>query len=113
MVEFKDRLRILREESGLTQKELAKKLVMSHVTISDYETGKKSDPYMSTLRKLAKFFDVTLDYLVGDTGTRERRSAERLSDIVNTLDENRRRELAKYAIYLRGGGKDNERLGNL
>ena len=60
---------MLRKEKNLGQKELAALLNMSIGTISNYEKGVHS-PDLTTLCKLADFFDVTTDYLLGRSGYR-------------------------------------------
>lgn len=69
MTEFKDRLRELREEKGLSQEKLAKLLFLSQSAIAYYELGKKF-PNHNTLNRLASFFDVSIDYLLGRTDVR-------------------------------------------
>ncbi len=64
-----DRLKKLRKESGISQLELAKQLQISNVTLSRYETNKRSPDY-DTLHALADFFDVTTDYLLGRSNIR-------------------------------------------
>lgn len=63
---FASRLKSLRLENNLTQKELAKKLNMQNTAISKYELGER-EPDIKTLNKLSEFFNVTLDYLLGRT----------------------------------------------
>ncbi len=61
---FALRLKELRQERGIGQIELAKKLEVSKGIISLWENGLR-EPNMYSLIKLAKFFNVTIDYLVG------------------------------------------------
>lgn len=61
---FALRLKELRQERGIGQIELAKKLEVSKGIISLWENGQR-EPNMYSLIKLAKFFNVTIDYLVG------------------------------------------------
>ena len=56
----------LREDRGLTQRELSKQLHISSSTISAYETGSRL-PSIETVFVFAKFYDVTTDYLLGLT----------------------------------------------
>lgn len=64
IVIFSERLRQLREEKGLTQQELAEKLNIGRASISNYELGTRT-PDIEVLNKLADFFGVTTDYLIG------------------------------------------------
>lgn len=68
---FSKRLKELRKEHGLSQEELAKFSSVSFPTISRYENGLRDEPKLSILKKLANYFDVTIDYLVGDTDVRD------------------------------------------
>ena len=61
---FKENLKNLRNDAGLGQVELAKKLGVSKGIISLWENGLR-EPSMSSLVSLAKFFNVSIDYLVG------------------------------------------------
>lgn len=60
------RLKTLRNEKKLTQKQLAEKINVTHVSISGYESGNRS-PDTDTLQRLADFFEVSTDYLLGRT----------------------------------------------
>ena len=61
---FKDRLREIREDKGLTQKELAIALKTHQSNIAEWESGKKK-PSMFSIIALAKFFEVTVGQLLG------------------------------------------------
>ncbi|MCL2798428.1 MAG: helix-turn-helix transcriptional regulator [Firmicutes bacterium] len=54
----------MRKESGLSHESLAKKIGYSRSIIGFWENGKKK-PTAEALIALAKFFDVTVDYLLG------------------------------------------------
>lgn len=60
------RLRELREEEGLTQKQVAEKLGISSVTYLHYEKAQR-EPSLSMLADIAKLFGVSVDYLLGLT----------------------------------------------
>ena len=65
-----NRLRKLREERGLTQKELAQALgLSSKSTITNYEQNDR-DPDYETLIKIANYFEVSIDYLLGQKDNR-------------------------------------------
>lgn len=61
---FADRLKELRTEKKIGQNQLAEELGLSNASISYWETGKQ-EPSASALFKLAQYFDVSLDYLLG------------------------------------------------
>ena len=60
------RIRNLREDNDYTQKEIAQFLNCTQQTYSRYETGEITIDIYSLI-KLAKFYNVSLDYLVGLT----------------------------------------------
>lgn len=62
------RLKDLRNQEKLTQKQLAEKINVTHVSISGYESGNRS-PDTDTLQRLADFFGVSTDYLLGRSDT--------------------------------------------
>lgn len=64
-----DILKQLRNEKKITQRELANLLNLSPSTIAMYETGQRK-PDFETLQKIADFFDVSTDYLLGRTDIR-------------------------------------------
>ena len=61
---FYERLKELRIEKGIGQIELAKAVNVSKGIISLWENGLR-EPKLSNLIALAKFFEVSLDYLAG------------------------------------------------
>ncbi len=60
------RLKELRESKGLTQKQLSEKLNIHSVTYLHYEKEQREPP-LSLLADIAKFYDVSVDYLLGLT----------------------------------------------
>lgn len=60
------RIRDLREDKDLNQQDLAKLLSVSQATYSRYESGTLDIP-TSALIKLADFYHVSVDYLLGRT----------------------------------------------
>ena len=61
---FKDNLKALRTETNIGQVELAKALGVSNGIISLWENGLR-EPNMSSLIAIAKFFNVSIYFLVG------------------------------------------------
>ncbi len=66
---MKNRLKELRKEKGLTLRELAKQLGMKNSTLSQYEMERR-EPKIQIWQKLADFFEVPTEYLMGITNDR-------------------------------------------
>ena len=63
---FQKRLIELRKNKGLTQEQLAEKLNISRDSVNSWENAKKERlPAIDKLKLLAKYFDVSVDYLLG------------------------------------------------
>ena len=62
---FGDRLKNLREEKGITQKDLGKVINISDRVIGYYESNDRFPKDENILKMLADYFDVSVDYLVG------------------------------------------------
>ncbi len=59
-----DRIKLLREKMGLTQSQLAKKLNITRSSVNAWEMG-ISAPSTQYIVELAKFFNITTDFLLG------------------------------------------------
>ncbi len=66
-----ERLRNLREDADLLQKDIAALLNCSQVCYSLYETGKRDIP-TEVLIRLSAFYHVSIDYLLGQTDNPDR-----------------------------------------
>lgn len=64
MTKFSERLKKLRKNKGMSQKALAEAIGMSETGIQNYELETRT-PNMETLAKLADYFDISTDYLIG------------------------------------------------
>lgn len=62
--EIKYRIKELRKEKGLTQKQLANYLNKSETGLASWEQG-LSEPNVNDIRNLCKIFEVSADYLLG------------------------------------------------
>ncbi|MET3508429.1 helix-turn-helix domain-containing protein [Halalkalibacter oceani] len=60
------RIASLRKQKGISQYELADRLGFSRGKLANYEQGSRQPDY-DTLNKIADFFDVSVDYLLGRT----------------------------------------------
>lgn len=105
MESFPQRLRKLREERGMLQRELADKLNVSRVAVTQYEQGKRF-PEWDTLRKIADIFGVSIDYLLGRVDDRNLSladgtlAAHRTDDPLKELPEEARRSLEEFQEYI-------------
>lgn len=65
-----ERIRNLREDNDLKQEDLAKLLHCTQACYSNYENGRRDIP-TEVLRTLARFYNVSTDYLLGETNRKE------------------------------------------
>ncbi len=63
---FSEKLKYLMTEKGVTQKEVSQQLNIAPSTLNGYANGYR-EPDFSTLSSLAKYFDVSADFLLGIT----------------------------------------------
>lgn len=61
---IKLRIKELREEKSLSQKQLAEAIGLKHQTISHYENS-RLEPNLETIEKLCNYFEVSAGYLLG------------------------------------------------
>ena len=80
MDEVKNRIRRLREDLDLRQIDVADATGIDQKTLSNYETGKTNPDSYSILR-LAEFFQVTTDYLLGYATTNIKSHKDLLSQL--------------------------------
>jgi len=104
-LEIGNRLKKLRIKHGLLQKKIAEQLNLSQQTISLYEANKREPDYI-TLQKIADYFNVSIDYLLGKTDIKEPVDdvIEKKLDIFNqihTLSPESQKDLKKYIELLK------------
>ena len=68
---YAERIRSLREDRDLTQSQIADLLQVGQRTYCDYELGKTRIP-VDSLIILAKFYDVSMDYIAGVSDRKNR-----------------------------------------
>lgn len=68
MKKFGERLRQLRTARGLSQMDFSKLIQTSKSSVNMYERGER-EPNFETLEKIADFFNVDMDYLLGKSDT--------------------------------------------
>ena len=67
---YENRLRDLREDRDLKQRDIAELLKVHQTTYSDYELGRLNIP-VAALHALADFYGVSIDYLLGRTNSKD------------------------------------------
>ena len=88
-MELKDTLKQIREKHGLTKRELCEKTGISERAYLTYEFGER-EPKISVIQKLADFYGVTTDYLLG------REPAPNPFAELNLSEEDEANVVAKY-----------------
>lgn len=63
---FCERMRLLRNEKGMSQKEISALLGITQQSYSNYESGNR-EPSLSMLTTIARFHNVSVDFLLGLT----------------------------------------------
>lgn len=97
---FGERLRQLREERNLTQKAIAGIIGISPRMVSFYESGAHFPREEGTLLKLAQFFGVSTDYLLGYSDVRCVEQLRKLNQAFQGLPEAERESLMDYLDFL-------------
>ncbi|PED34154.1 MULTISPECIES: helix-turn-helix domain-containing protein [Bacillus] len=101
---FGTRLHTLRKERKLRQEDMANQLGIARTTYAMYEQGNREPDY-NTLIKLATFFEVSIDYLLGTTEMRQVTDiqdpelSQWLEDIKNATPQ-KREELKKFWEFI-------------
>lgn len=72
---FYKRIRDLREDNNLLQKDIAEYLNCTQVCYSRYELGKRDIP-TEILIKLANYYSVSIDYILGQTDNPDRQNKQ-------------------------------------
>ncbi len=89
---FKERLRQVRQEKGVSQVELGDALGYGRTAISSYENG-RNEPSFSDLIRICEALDVSADYLLGLSDIRQPYAVLEKADLIRLY--NRAAELAK------------------
>ncbi|MCP3942982.1 MAG: helix-turn-helix transcriptional regulator [Chloroflexi bacterium] len=94
-MELSEKIKHLRKERGVTQKELAERAGLNSKLISKYETG-RLNPKLENITKIAEALDISTDYFFESGGVPD---SERISDLklyrkfrmIECMDEKSRR----------------------
>ena len=92
MVSIGERITQLRKQKGWSQDELAKHIESSRVMIGKYERSDNS-PSIEVIIKLAKAFDVSVDFLLGEgqNATFDKEMVKRLDQVESLPDQEKKR----------------------
>lgn len=96
------RLRDLREDSDITQKDLAKILKDTQQHYQLYESGKREPPFWVII-KLAEYYNVSIDYIAGLTnnkGQNNNNEEQNILKMYNSLSEKRKGKLELFLEQL-------------
>lgn len=100
---FKDKLKQLRLDKGVTQSDIAKAIGVSPATISNYEQGTREPRRIETLEKIAEYFGVSVECLMDDNSINQYdmyngiiyRSEKEIDNYIKTLTEDEMRLIIK------------------
>lgn len=105
---FAQRLKELRTEAGLKQEKLEKVIHLGRGRISLYETGKQ-EADNDTLVEIAKYFDVSIDYLLGRIATRKPWAEPPRNIRIDDLNNEQTKKAEDYVRLLRLEDKDRKK----
>ena len=97
------RLKELREERNLSQKQLADLVNLSQQTIGHYEV-ERAEPGIKTLEMFARIFHTSTDYLLGLSNSRYPReilNATGIAEDLSDLPETARKEIEDFKEFVR------------
>lgn len=110
---FGERLQHLRHEKKILQEDLAKVINVHRATVGKYENNLRF-PDQEILQKIARYFDVSLDYLLAHSDIRNPYDIQQTKPLDSSLDSinkiyeelppEEKKELEKYARYLKSKG---------
>lgn len=101
---FGTNLKHLRKQKGITQQEIANEINTSRSCISNYESGNRQ-PDNQTIKLIADFFDVSVDYLFGRSEVKTLiKSNSLMNDIQDVLSEitsKKELDISKCSTYVK------------
>ncbi len=87
MTNLSKQLTLLREKQGWTKRETARRLgLKAPSTYGNWEYGIR-EPDLSMVKEIASLYDVTVDYLIGDTNTLKEKPQQTPKDIQQELED--------------------------
>src|SRR5690554_5425702 len=99
MATFSDRLKQLRDEKNITLERLAENIGITKSTLSRYENNKR-EPKMYVVEKLANYFQVSTDYLLGQSD--ERTPAHKIKEEYESEEAEIEELMERFNVHLNG-----------
>ena len=103
------KLRMLREEKGLSQEECAKALGIDRTTYAKYENG---GSIRLKAQQLSLFFGVSIDYLLGNDNEKKHKNINEVKEIADTISNSQALK-GLFRIALKAKSKDIKIATNL
>lgn len=112
-----NRIKILREEFGYTQQDLADKIDGAKSTIAMYENETRK-PSLEVLVKLSEIFNCSIDYILCKTDVRN--PGEQINDVLNEamigmsksdynkLTETQKKQIRDFALFVKNQSGDDK-----
>ena len=101
---FGHKLKTLRKQRGLTQKELAEKLFLSQSSITRFEKDEIL-PTSETLSKIANYFDVSIDFLLDRPQSPQKKNSNLEKALNEAIEELKDEETL---LFMKNGDIDEE-----
>lgn len=99
---FSNKLKELRKKNGLTQLELSKKLGIGQSTIGMYESNIRKPSY-EVIKKIADYFNVTVDYLISDNDIEDLEDIDDLIEFtrnIKKLSPKQKEQVQTFISYI-------------
>ncbi|MFD0870993.1 HTH-type transcriptional regulator immR [Chlamydia abortus] len=100
-MEYGSRIYALRTSRGLTQEQLAQHLKISRASLAHYEQNRR-EPDSSMLSRIANYFDVSVDYIIGRTNNPQTVLDNEVREFVDQLELSDEEIIAKFKLTVDG-----------
>lgn len=97
---FSQKLKELRKQHYLTQADLAKELNLGASTIGMYENNIRKPSY-EVLKKIANYFNVSVDYLINETGYEDAFNLDFYIEHIQELSQEEREKVVDFIEFLK------------
>lgn len=97
---FSEKLKNLRKQRNITQEQLAKELGIGTSTIGMYESNIRKPSY-KILKKISKYFDVSIDYLVNETEIENSINLDFYIEHIQDLSPEERKQVLDFIDFIK------------